>query len=282
MPDVLRSGETLRDSLFHEYVPRAPTVGKWRPHALLEESTRSEAVGEHVRDLSMAFRSRFGADRTVWRVVSARDGDLSWEFNWFRPILDPPASLEIIDECLTMSAFKTISWPDVHPFTGVTLVIRSDQPGPRYHADLQLLWGEASGAAAQVVRVVPHNGAKEIVEILHPYESPVSIEDLGRTAAGSFNAGADCLHLFDGWKVFEGASAAAVGYGMRDDTLYLVGIDYDAFLSFLDQTDFDASLRSRFRSNQGNLDHLAYDVSMSYVVQGSNLMVTRSSFYGVA
>ena len=55
----------------------------------------------------------------------------------------------------------------------------------------------------------------------------------------------------------------------------------DQLIFFLKRMDYPAELISFVEENRSNLDHLQYDVGVDYRMQGKDLVILKSGYYGI-
>ncbi len=89
----------------------------------------------------------------------------------------------------------------------------------------------------------------------------------------------DINHLL--WPEMMGCKVIVVANKQRNDAIYFSRINIDQLLFFLNKMKYPAPLIAFVKSHRGRLDHLLYDVGFDYRLEGQNLIVLKSGYYGI-
>ena len=65
-----------------------------------------------------------------------------------------------------------------------------------------------------------------------------------------------------------------------NDAVYFSGIDVGQLILFLKRLDYPGELVSFVEENRSKLDHLQYDVGFDYRMEGKDLSILKSGYYG--
>jgi hypothetical protein len=66
-----------------------------------------------------------------------------------------------------------------------------------------------------------------------------------------------------------------------NDAVYFSRINVDQLIFFLKRMNYPGELISFIEKNRSKLDHLQYDVGYDYKMDGKDLMILKSGYYGV-
>ncbi len=66
-----------------------------------------------------------------------------------------------------------------------------------------------------------------------------------------------------------------------NDAVYFSGIDVDQLIFFLKKMNYPGELTFFVEENRSNLDHLQYDVGFDYRMEGKELVILKSGYYGI-
>jgi hypothetical protein len=67
----------------------------------------------------------------------------------------------------------------------------------------------------------------------------------------------------------------------QNDAVYFSGINVDQFILFLKRMRYPVALVSFIEQNKSALDHLQYDAGFDYRVEGDQLVILKSGYYGI-
>ncbi len=65
------------------------------------------------------------------------------------------------------------------------------------------------------------------------------------------------------------------------DSVYFSRINVDQLIFFLKKMSYPGELVSFVEENKSNLDHLLYDVGIDYRMDGNDLVILKSAYYGI-
>ena len=83
------------------------------------------------------------------------------------------------------------------------------------------------------------------------------------------------------WPELRNCKVIVVANKQKNDSVYFSGINVDQLIFFLKRMDYPAELISFVEENRSNLDHLQYDVGVDYRMEGKNLVLLKSGYYGI-
>lgn len=83
------------------------------------------------------------------------------------------------------------------------------------------------------------------------------------------------------WPEMRGCKVIVVANKQQNDALYFSRINIDQLLFFLNKMKYPSPLIAFVESHRGRLDHLLYDVGFDYRLEGQDLIVLKSGYYGI-
>ncbi len=82
------------------------------------------------------------------------------------------------------------------------------------------------------------------------------------------------------WPELKNCTTICVANKQDNDCIYFSGINVDQLLFFLQRMAYPDQIVSFVEDNRSNLDHLQYDVGIDYRMEGEDLVVLKSGYYG--
>jgi len=67
----------------------------------------------------------------------------------------------------------------------------------------------------------------------------------------------------------------------QNDAVYFSGINVDQLILFLKRMRYPLELVSYIEKNRQALDHLQYDAGYDYRLEGNELLILKSGYYGI-
>ena len=80
---------------------------------------------------------------------------------------------------------------------------------------------------------------------------------------------------------FRECGTICVANKQRSDCIYFAGIKVDPFIHFLKWLNYPNETISFVEENRSMLDHLEYDVGFDYRMEGKELVILKSGYYGI-
>ncbi len=80
---------------------------------------------------------------------------------------------------------------------------------------------------------------------------------------------------------FRDCRTICIANKQKSDCIYFAGIKVDQFILFLKQLNYPEKTITFVEENRSVLDHLEYDVGFDYRMEGSDLVILKSGYYGI-
>ena len=272
------------DYCLHEYTPLIPAVDKFRSVNLLYHSFDVLKADEKAFKLVEHFQNVVGTFHTVWGVQKSGER-IGWEFYFYdyrrehrqrsitkimdgiRPHLDcnvkanehQPYFMFSVDIDHDVLSGKKKNIDEIHMYIGNTASQFSS--GMSYSLTDQ-------GAALENFYFFfdPQKHEKELLSKVF------------------CSAQVDPAQVFLDeilWPELIKCKTICVANKPRHDCIYFCGIDLDQFCFFLKRFEYPPEIIAFMEENRSNLDHLQYDVGFDYRLEGKDLLLMKSGYYGI-
>jgi hypothetical protein len=277
------SQDPFRNYCLWEYAPVAASEDKFRPVNLLYQSFELARLDERAYDVVDALRAGIGPFQTVFGIKWTGER-LGWEYYFY----DYARRERKVSISRVLDALR--------PFAPCR--VRPNERLPYFMFSIDL--DDAL-----------HTGAREL-DVVHVY-----LGNPGSTVSSgvAYGVGPDSTVLenyyffFDAQTMLKEATAKifcspwadpteidwecivlpelrdchtiCVANKRANDCIYFSGVDVHQLLFFLRRCDYPKPLVDFVETNRESLDHLRYDVGIDYRVEGGELRVLKSGYYGV-
>jgi hypothetical protein len=83
------------------------------------------------------------------------------------------------------------------------------------------------------------------------------------------------------WPKMRNCRIMVVANKQGNDAIYFSGIDVDQLIYFLKRMKYPPALTSFVEENRAKLDHMTYDVGFDYRMEGGDMVILKSGYYGI-
>ena len=271
------------DYCLHKYTPVVPAVDKFRSVNLLYHSFEVLQADERAFDLVEHFRNIVGPFHTVWGVQKS-GARIGWEFYFY----------DYRRENRQRSITKIMD--GIRPYLACNVKANENQPYFMFSVDIDrdvlsgtkknldeihmYIGNTASQFSSGISYSVTHRGA--VLENFYFFFDPQKHEnELMEKVFCS--AQVDPANVFPDeilWPELRKCKTICVANKPRHDCIYFCGIDLDQFCYFLKRLEYPLEIISFMEENRSQLDHLQYDVGIDYRMEGDELQMMKSGYYG--
>ncbi len=276
-------GDTFTNYALWPYKPAEPYAGKFRSINLLLQSFETAAADPRLFKLVSMIRNKVGISNTVWGVKHTK-GSLGWEFYFYdyarnrrqrsiplvldaiRPLVRSPL---VANESLLYFMFSL----DVD--NGLVT-------GEKDLRELHMYIGNpGSDVSSGICYSFTPEGSR-LENFYFFFDAHKQLDSvLGKAAC---SAHVDMARIDIDQIVrpeFRECRTICIANKQRNDCIYFAGIKIDSFIHFLKWLHYPKETISFVEENRSMLDHLEYDVGFDYRMEGKELVVLKSGYYGI-
>jgi hypothetical protein len=270
------------DYCLYEYKPVAAPEGKLRSASLLYRTFDHFGMDERVYEVVEAVRAAVGMNHTVWGIKRAEDL-YAWElyFYDYRRRERERSMTKVLEA--------------VRPFIPCEVPFNENDYYFMFSFDLDndLVSGAASldeihmyigNTASNVSSGISYSLTERdrTLENFYFFFDPAKERDeIVAKVACSARIDTTVIHPDSIlWPELRDCRTICIANKQQSDCAYFSGINVDQFLFFLKRMNYPAELVSHVEAKKDGLDHLLYDVGIDYRMEGDNLMILKSGYYG--
>jgi len=281
--EYTKAGDDFYDFCLWEYTPIAPIDGKLQAASLLFHSFDVAGVDEPMFELVDAIRSGFGVSRTVWGLKKLGD-KIAWEFYFY--------DYRKQQRERSITKFLDI----LQPFSRCEVPVNEELPYFMFSVDIDEQLASGSRALDEVHMYIGNTGSTVSSGICYStkqagtrLENFYFFFDVKTQREKIFNK-ATCSAYFDAtradidqilWPELRDCNVIVVANKQNNDSIYFSRINVDQLVFFLKRLDYPAELCRFIEENRSKLDHLLYDVGIDYRMDGNDVVILKSGYYGV-
>jgi hypothetical protein len=278
---------TEEDAFFNyalwPYEPAVPFARKLRSINLLLNSLEVAHAGDRLFRLVRLIRQAVGASKTVWGVKRTGDG-LKWELYFY----DYGRSRRRTSMSLVLDAIRPLVPSRLKPNENLLYFMFSMDiddalvAGERDLEELHMYIGNPGSAVSSGICYSLTPEGRRLENFYFFFDARRQLDEVFAKAACSAHVDMTRIGV-EGIVRPELADCRTICVANKqgNDCIYFAGIRVDAFISFLRQFGYPEETVSFVENNRSMLDHLEYDVGFDYRMEGSDLVILKSGYYGI-
>jgi len=274
--------DAFYDFCLWEYRPTVPFEKKFRSSNLLFNSF--DVAGAHLKifELVRAIREGIGLSRTVWGVKRLGE-KIQWEFYFYDyRRRERERSMSKILEWIRPLIACDIRANELFHYFMFSLDISDELlSGIRNLEEIHMYIGNPGSTVSSGICYLLTRSAMRLENFYFFFDA--------KREAREILAKASCSAFIDGrleidrivWPEMIDCKVIVVANKQQNDAVYFSGIHVDQLILFLKRMLYPAETIAFVEENRGSLDHLQYDVGYDYRMEGGDLVILKSGYYGV-
>lgn len=275
--------DTFFDFCLWEYKPIVPYENKLRAASLLFHSFDVRGIDGRIYQIVQAIREGFGVSKTVWGVKQLGE-EIAWEFYFYDyrrrerkrsitkllDIISPFVRCEIpVNENLRYFMFSIDINDDL---------ISDGQELKEIH---MYIGNPGSNVSSGICYSLTNNGTR-LENFYFFFDANKEMKEIiGKTVCSTFfdDIQADIDQIL--WPELRNCEVIVVANKQENDAVYFSRINVGQLIFFLKRMRYPAEIVHFEEKNRSNLDHLLFDVGFDYRMEGNNVVILKSAYYGI-
>jgi hypothetical protein len=276
------AGEIFYDFCMWEYTPAVPFEQKFKSANLLFHSFELTGANPRIFDLVRVIREGIGPSRTVWGVKRLGQ-NIQWEFYFY--------DYKRKNRELSMSRLLEVARPffacnakvneDFHYFMFSIDIFDDLVSGVRDLEEIHMYIGNPGSTVSSGICYSLTQHAMKLENFYFFFDA--------KRQAKEIRAKALCSAYIDSrvnldwilWPEMWNCKVIVVANKQQNDAVYFSGINVDQLIFFLKRMRYPSEIVSYVERNRGCLDHLQYDAGYDYRLEGNELVILKSGYYGI-
>ena len=271
------------DFCLWEYKPVASYTNKFRSVNLLFHSFDIMGVNERIFDLVQAIREGIGVSRTVWGLKHLGE-NIAWEFYFYdyRRRERERSITKLLDVIRPFIPCEVKENENYHYFM-FSVDINDDLiSGGKDLEEVHMYIGNPGSTVSSGICYSLTSGGTRLENFYFFFNAEKHLNDiLDKIACSAYvdstQIGIDKIL----WPELKNCKVIVVANKQENDAVYYSGINVDQLIFFLNKMNYHSELISFVEDNRSSLDHLLYDVGIDYRMEGKDLVLLKSAYYGI-
>ncbi|MEE8416577.1 MAG: hypothetical protein V3S05_09915 [Desulfobacterales bacterium] len=270
------------DYCLWEYKPVVPFENKFRSVNLLFHSFDVMGVHERVFELVQTIRKGIGASRTVWGVQQAGE-DISWEFYFYdyRRKERKRSITKLLNIVRPFAPCEIKANENLHYFMFSIDIDNDLISGAGNLEEVHMYIGNPGSMVSSGISYALTNKGTRLENFYFFFDAKKHLDDIiAKVACSSFidttEIGIDRIL----WPELRDCKVIVVANKPKNDCIYFSRVNIDQFIFFLKRMNYRKEMILFVEENRPRLDHLLYDVTFDYRMEGPELMILKSAYHG--
>ena len=275
--------DVFYDFCLWEYKPAVPYENKFRSVDLLFRSFDVVGVNERIFDFVQAIREGIGLSHTVWGVKRLGD-DIRWEFYFYdyRRRERERSMTKVLEIIRPFIRCEVKPNENYHYFMFSIDIDDNLISRARDLEEIHMYIGNPGSTVSSGICYLLTKGGTKLENFYFFFDAKKEMEDiLGKIACSAY-LDTTRIHIDQIlWPEMIGCRVIVVANKQGNDAVYFSRINLDQLVFFLKRMNYPGQLISFIEKNRSKLDHLQYDVGYDYKMDGKDLMILKSGYYGI-
>jgi len=275
--------EIFSDFCLWEYTPVVPYENKFRSVNLLFHTFGVTGVHERIFEMVQAIREGIGVSRTVWGVKQLGE-NISWEFYFYDyRRKERERSISKLLDIIRPFTRCEIKANENHHYFMFSIDLNDDLISETGNLDeIHMYIGNPGSTVSSGICYSLTGMRTRLENFYFFFDAKKDLEDIIDKIVcsahfDSTETGIDQIL----WPEMKNCKVIVVANKQENDAIYFSGIDIDQLIFFLKKMTYPGELVSFVEANRPKLDHLQYDVGFDYRMEGKNLRILKSGYYGI-
>jgi hypothetical protein len=277
------AGDPARNYCLWQYAPVAPAEDKFRAVNLLFHAFEVAGLGPRAFDFVEAIRDAIGMFRTVFGVKLV-EGRLGFEFYFYDYARrEREVSISRVVEAIRPFAGCPVPINEQLPYFMFSIDVDEALVTGRRELDvIHMYVGNPGSLVSSGIAYALRAGSTRLENFYFFFDASTQLSEAVEKIC--------CSAYFDAtrmpvervlWPELRRCRTFCVANKQANDTIYCAGVDVSQLLFFLRRLDYPGEIVGLVEENRGQLDHLLYDVGIDYRVEGADVRILKSGYYGV-
>jgi hypothetical protein len=276
--------DPFRNYCLWEYAPVTPSEDKFRPVNLLYHSFDLARADERAYDVVEALRAAIGPFQTVYGVKLLPGGRLGWEYYFY----DYDRRERKVSIRRVIDALRPFARCEIRPNESLPYFMFSIDlddalvTGARDLDVVHMYLGNPGSSVSSGVAYAVRPDSTVLENFYFFFQAKTMLMEAARKIFCSPWVDPAEIH----WErillpELRDCHTICVANKRSNDCVYFSGVDVHQLLFFLRRFDYPKEIVEFVETHRGSLDHLRYDVGVDYRVEGGEMRVLKSGYYGV-
>jgi len=271
------------DFCLWEYRPLTSCDNKLRSSNLLFHSFDFTGLDERASDLIQAIREGFGVSHTVWGLKKIGDA-IRWEFYFYdyRRVERERSITKLLQVLQPYVRCPVEVNEKLHYFMFSIDIDDALASGKRDLDEIHMYIGNPGSTVSSGICYSLKRSGTRLENYYFFFDAVKQQKDIVIKAMTSAYLDVTVVGLDQiFWPEMRNCEVIVVANKQGNDAVYFSRINVDQLIFFMRRLGYPKELLSFVEENRSRLDHLLFDVGYDYRMEGKELVILKSGYYGV-
>ena len=281
--EYMTAQDVFFDFCLWEYAPLAPWENKFSSSTLLFHSFKVAGLDERIFDLVQAIRKGIGHSRTVWGVKQLGD-DIRWEFYFYDyRRRERERSITKVLEIMRPFVRCGMKVNENYHYFMFSIDISGDLFAKATELEeIHMYIGNVGSTVSSGICYSLKNEGTRLENFYFFFDAKKQGDEILGKVVSSAYIDTTVIKIDQIlWPEMRNCKVIVVANKQGNDAVYFSRINVDQLIFFLNRMNYPNELISFIEKNRSKLDHLQYDVGYDYKMDGKDLVILKSGYYGI-
>ena len=281
-PEYATDQDLFYDFCLWQYQPVAPPANKLRSVNLLYHTFHVAGMPNLIFDLVRTIRRGFGIFNTVWGTKLI-GGDLRWEFYFYdyKRRQRERSITKLLDVIRPFAECNLEIDEDFHYFMFSIDITDELISKSKKLDEIHMYIGNPGSSVSSGICYSLKNSGMRLENFYFFFDAKKHRKEILDKAYCSayVDSRIKADQLF--WPELQRCRIIVVANKQANDAIYFSGITVDQLIFFMKKMSYPGPLVRYTEENKTRLDHMLYDAGYDYRMEGNDLVVLKSGYYGI-
>jgi len=271
------------DYCLWEYKPVAPYENKFRSINLLYHSFDFTGMNKRMFELVQAISEGIGASHTVWGLKKQGE-NIAWEFYFYdyRRRERERSITKLLDIIRPFIRCEIKANDNFHYFMFSIDINKDLISGTRDLEEIHMYIGNPGSTVSSGISYSLTENGTRLENFYFFFDAKKEMDDIMSKTACSAHIDTTQIPIDQIlWPEMRNCRVIVVANKQNNDSVYFSRIHVDQLIFFLKRMTYPEQLISFIEENRAKLDHMLYDVGYDYRMEGKDLKILKSGYYGI-
>jgi hypothetical protein len=271
------------DFCLWEYNPAAFPDNKLRSSNLLFHSFETAGLGSPALEIVRAIRDGFGFHNTVWGVKKLGD-ELRWEFYFYdyKRRARERSITRLLDMIRPFIRCRIEVNENLHYFMFSIDITKDLVSGETELDEIHLYIGNPGSTVSSGICYSLTKWGSRLENFYFFFDAKKEKEEIFSKAVCSAHVDYSVIDIHRVlWPEMRTSQVIVVANKQENDAVYFSRINVDQLIFFMKKMRYEKKLIAFMEENRSRFDHLLYDVGFDFRMEGRDLVILKSGYYGI-
>ncbi|MBN2437044.1 MAG: hypothetical protein JXL20_00410 [Deltaproteobacteria bacterium] len=275
--------DVFYDFCLWDYRPAQPFENKLRSSNLLFHSFMAMGIDKRAFSIVRAIRQGFGVSRTVYGIKRLGDR-IFWEFYFYDyRRRERERSITRLLDFIAPFVRCGIKPNENHFYFMFSIDVTDDLVcGARDLEEIHMYIGNPGSSVSSGICYSVKKEAVRLENFYFFFDAKKELDEImSKVVCSAYvdSTEMDIQRIL--WPEMADCKVIVVANKQGNDAVYFSGIGVDQLILFLKRMDYPKDLIAFVEENKDKLDHLQFDVGYDYRMEGRDLVILKSGYYGL-